>query len=234
MKDSKKNTGSFFILPKSSGQYLPENVQQLILLTKKNKARDLSNKLFHSNIYLPKSLQIEQLKKEILKTNNKLFLLSERNNFGRKFFENERYENDSFYNCFGTLNENEYLQYLIYSASKTDLKIDLPKLQIVGEHNLHNLCGVFTTLKALNVDFARAIKRLVDFSSLEHRLQKVYECNGLEFIDDSIATVADSVIAGLKAFKVPDPSTRIAPTIKAFLAGSNLSFGATYICLTLV
>lgn len=134
MKDSKKNTGSFFIPPKSSGQYLPENVQQLILLTKKNKARDLSNKLFHSNIYLPKSLQIEQLKKEILKTNNKLFLLSERNNFGRKFFENERYENDSFYNCFGTLNENEYLQYLIYSASKTDLKIDLPKFDLITDY----------------------------------------------------------------------------------------------------
>lgn len=134
MKNSKTNTGSFLIPQKSSGLYLPENVQQLILLAKKNKARDLRSKLFHRNIYLPYSLQIEQLKKEIFKTNNKLFLLSERNNFGRKLFETERYENDSFHNCFGILNEIEYSQYFNYSASETDLKIDLPKFDLITDY----------------------------------------------------------------------------------------------------
>lgn len=133
MANKLKNTGSFLILPKGSGVYLPENVQQLILIAKRNKARDLSSKLFQSNIYLPISLQIEQLKNEILKTNNELFLLSESNNFGRKIFEPEKYENDSFYNCFAILNENEYLQYLNYSASETDLKT-LPKFNLITDY----------------------------------------------------------------------------------------------------
>lgn len=133
MKSNNKNTGMFFNPPKSSGVYLPESVKQMILLAKKQKAWNLSDKLFNSNIYLPISLQIEQLKNEILNTNNKLSLLSEGNNFGRKFFEPERYENDSLYNCFGILDDTEYLQYLNYSASETDIKT-LPKFDFITDY----------------------------------------------------------------------------------------------------
>lgn len=134
MKSNVKSSGMFFIPQKSSGHYLPENVQKVVMSAKSSKARYLGNKLFHINIYLPKSLQIEQLKKEILKTNNKLFLLSECNNFGRKFFEPERYENESFYNCFGILNENEYLQYLNCSTNETDLETTLPKFDLITDY----------------------------------------------------------------------------------------------------
>jgi len=85
-----------------------------------------------------------------------------------------------------------------------DVEVKLPKLQVVGEHNLLNLCGVLAVLKLFNLDYMKAIPSLKDFLPLEHRLQKVYERNGIEFIDDSIATVPDSVIAGLEAFKGKD------------------------------
>lgn len=80
-------------------------------------------------------------------------------------------------------------------------EILLPKLQIIGDHNLSNLCGVLTILKELNLDYKKAIDSLKDFSPLEHRFQKVYEKNGLTFINDSIATVAESTIAGINSCK---------------------------------
>ncbi|MDR1694800.1 MAG: UDP-N-acetylmuramoyl-L-alanine--D-glutamate ligase [Lactobacillaceae bacterium] len=79
-------------------------------------------------------------------------------------------------------------------------KLDLPPLQIFGAHNLSNICGVLTIIKSLGLDYKKALSALKDFAPLEHRLQKVYEKNGLKFINDSIATVADSVIAGVNSF----------------------------------
>lgn len=79
-------------------------------------------------------------------------------------------------------------------------KLDLPPLQIFGDHNLSNICGVLTILKDLGLDYKKALSYLEDFSPLEHRLQRVYEKDGLVFINDSIATVADSVIAGVNSF----------------------------------
>ena len=79
--------------------------------------------------------------------------------------------------------------------------IEIPKWNLSGEHNLLNLCGVFSVLKTLGLDYKKALPALADFQPLEHRLQKGYEKNGLVFVNDSISTVADSTIAGLESFK---------------------------------
>jgi UDP-N-acetylmuramoylalanine--D-glutamate ligase len=79
--------------------------------------------------------------------------------------------------------------------------IELPPLNVMGDHNLLNLCGDLTVLKMLGLDYRRAVMALASYHPLDHRLQKVHESQGRIFIDDSIATVADSVIAGIKACK---------------------------------
>lgn len=78
--------------------------------------------------------------------------------------------------------------------------LPLPKLQVFGNHNLSNIAGILTIIKLLGIDYMKALQSLEDYTPLEHRLQKVYEKNGLTFINDSIATVAESVIAGVNAF----------------------------------
>ncbi|MDD4556397.1 MAG: UDP-N-acetylmuramoyl-L-alanine--D-glutamate ligase [Alphaproteobacteria bacterium] len=80
-------------------------------------------------------------------------------------------------------------------------EIALPKLNVFGDHNLSNICGLLTILKMLGLDYKKAVMFLADYHPLDHRLQKIHEKNGLIFINDSIATVADSVIAGVNAFK---------------------------------
>jgi UDP-N-acetylmuramoylalanine--D-glutamate ligase len=79
--------------------------------------------------------------------------------------------------------------------------LELPKLQIMGDHNLSNICAALSVLKHLELDYKKALTTLSDFESLEHRLQKVYEKNGYMFVDDSIATVPESVMAAIDAFK---------------------------------
>ena len=81
---------------------------------------------------------------------------------------------------------------------KTELPI--PPLQVVGEHNIINLSGALEIVRELGFDPATALAAMPDFKPIEHRLEKVFEKNGYIFINDSIATVAESVIAGVKAF----------------------------------
>lgn len=151
MKNKAKNSGSFFIPQRSRWDDLPENVQKVILHAKSNKARGLVYNFFHTARHLPKSLQIEQTKRETFKINKKLFLLSKRNDFGREWVEPEKYGAECFHNCFGILNENEYLQYSMsenenlqysvgengirqYPIRETDLVIMLPKVDLITDY----------------------------------------------------------------------------------------------------
>lgn len=78
--------------------------------------------------------------------------------------------------------------------------LPLPPLKVYGEHNVINLSGALDLISDLGLDAAAALATIADFEPIEHRLKKVYEANGIMFIDDSIATVAESTIAGIKAF----------------------------------
>ncbi len=81
-----------------------------------------------------------------------------------------------------------------------DIKLTIPELQIKGDHNLSNLCADLTLLKMLGLNYNQVLPMLSEFEALPHRLQQVYQKNGYTFIDDSIATVAESVIAAVNAF----------------------------------
>jgi len=141
MQQSKIDNAKFFGYSVERRQSLPEDMQLLIIYAISDKESVLNN-LYKLTLYLPKNLQIELIKKEILKTNNELFLLSERNNFSRIIFDIENPENFSMYakfmdndflDCFDILNDTEYLQYLNYSESETDLNT-LPKFDLITDY----------------------------------------------------------------------------------------------------
>jgi UDP-N-acetylmuramoylalanine--D-glutamate ligase len=79
--------------------------------------------------------------------------------------------------------------------------LPLPPLKVLGEHNVINFSGALEIIRDLGLDEKAALDSLRDFEPVEHRLEKVHEANGIMFINDSIATVAESTIAGIKAFK---------------------------------
>jgi UDP-N-acetylmuramoylalanine--D-glutamate ligase len=74
----------------------------------------------------------------------------------------------------------------------------------MGDHNLSNLCCALSILKMLELDYKKALSYMGELPSLEHRLQNVFERDGIMFVDDSIATVPESVIAAIDTFKDKD------------------------------
>ena len=68
--------------------------------------------------------------------------------------------------------------------------------QLLGEHNLENIAAARIIALHLGID-EDLIKAVVkDFTSIEFRLQKIREINGITFINDSASTAP---IAGIKA-----------------------------------
>ena len=138
MQQSVIDNAEFFGYSLQRRQSLPEHVEILVLRAIADKESVLNN-LYKLTLYLPKTLQIELIKKEIFKTNNKLSLLSERNNFIRLVFDidrddnwnwHEKFKNNDYNDCFDTLNATEYLQYLNYSHIGTTL----PKFDLITDY----------------------------------------------------------------------------------------------------
>ena len=73
-------------------------------------------------------------------------------------------------------------------------------LKLNGDHNLDNLCGVFSILDYLGFDIKAAAQALQSFEPLEHRLQNFAEYRGIKFINDSISTAPEAAIGAMKSF----------------------------------
>ena len=76
----------------------------------------------------------------------------------------------------------------------------LSSLPVYGAHNAQNACVVLQAIKELNLNPADCEKAFQSFIPLPHRLQKVAEKEGVLYINDSIATLPEPVIAALDTF----------------------------------
>lgn len=71
-------------------------------------------------------------------------------------------------------------------------------LPLPGEHNALNVCAAATALDALGLDSVPQPDVLAGFHPLPHRLEKVWESDGVVWLDDSISTTPESTIAALE------------------------------------
>ncbi len=75
---------------------------------------------------------------------------------------------------------------------------------LLGEHNLENICAAITASwkYTQNID---AIRRAVTaFKGLPHRLQAVYERDGVVYVDDSFSSAPGATVAAIKSFTQPE------------------------------
>jgi UDP-N-acetylmuramoylalanine--D-glutamate ligase len=71
--------------------------------------------------------------------------------------------------------------------------LDLSTLEnLKGKHNWQNIVVSFATCKQVGISTTKIINAIKTFSSLEHRVEKVAEFAGVEFINDSKATNAEA------------------------------------------
>ena len=69
-----------------------------------------------------------------------------------------------------------------------------------GQHNLYNVMPAIMIAQHFHLKNTQVMAALRTFRSLPHRLEFVATVNGVEYYDDSIATVPEATIAALQAF----------------------------------
>ena len=81
------------------------------------------------------------------------------------------------------------------------LRVPWSALPLPGRHNALNACAALTVLEALGEDVDAALPALASFEALPHRLQPLGVREGIEYVDDSIATTPHATLAALAFFQ---------------------------------
>ncbi len=89
-----------------------------------------------------------------------------------------------------------------FSASDA-ADIDMP-VALPGKHNRSNLSACLAAIEKLGLDRGAAIDSLTTFEGLPHRLQRIGECHGVRYIDDSISSAPVATVAALQALEGED------------------------------
>lgn len=74
---------------------------------------------------------------------------------------------------------------------------DIP---LLGPGNLENILAACTVALALEVPISTITTAIANFKNLDHRLQYLGKFQGIDFYNDSIATIPEATINGLEAF----------------------------------
>lgn len=88
-------------------------------------------------------------------------------------------------------NKGYYNDEIIYDGNQ--------KRNLLGEHNLLNILFVMFIAKLYKLDLKIAANSINQFKSLEHRLELVGEFDGIKYYNDTIATIPNATINGIKA-----------------------------------
>ena len=75
------------------------------------------------------------------------------------------------------------------------------EMHLKGEHNLNNIMFIFALLDILKLDTKKAIETIKDFWPLEHRMEYFANIDGVDYYNDSIATIPEATINAIKSIK---------------------------------
>ncbi|ACX83881.1 putative UDP-N-acetylmuramoylalanine--D-glutamate ligase [Blattabacterium sp. (Periplaneta americana) str. BPLAN] len=104
--------------------------------------------------------------------------------------------------CVGAyLKENKIFFRNKFNQERCLLHVD--KIPLKGDHNLYNILASVLVSVTLNVRKTSMIHPILGLKSIEHRMEKVLNINGVQFINDSKATNVNAVFYALKSMKAP-------------------------------
>jgi len=78
-----------------------------------------------------------------------------------------------------------------------------PKSHLIGEHNRSNILAAIAVARLRGVSESRIVSALESFSGVPSRLEFVGEKDGIQFYNDTAATMPEAAIAGVRAFDRP-------------------------------
>lgn len=79
----------------------------------------------------------------------------------------------------------------------------LADIHLRGQHNILNVCAAVTLAATAGIPVPAMVTAIRDFNGVAHRLEQVATINGVEFINDSIATAPERALAAINAFSEP-------------------------------
>jgi len=88
----------------------------------------------------------------------------------------------------------------IYINDKRLYNIDSER-KLKGNHNLNNIMFVLAVCSILKLDIEKAVDTINSFNPLEHRLEFVGNYEGIDYYNDSIATIPEAAIESVKALE---------------------------------
>ncbi len=75
------------------------------------------------------------------------------------------------------------------------------KLNLKGMHNINNIMFILAVCDILKLNFKEAINSIKEFKPLEHRMEFVGNVNGVDYYNDSIATIPEATINAINSIK---------------------------------
>ncbi|CAD6508562.1 UDP-N-acetylmuramoyl-L-alanine--D-glutamate ligase [Candidatus Profftia tarda] len=73
---------------------------------------------------------------------------------------------------------------------------------IIGKHNFTNALAALALSETVGIPLSASVQALINFTSLSHRLELVFDNHGVRWINDSKATNLGGTIAALNSFHV--------------------------------
>jgi len=89
------------------------------------------------------------------------------------------------------------------TINKDTFTMPINELTLQGKHNLKNAMAATAVAQLLNIRKQTIRESLINFQGAEHRLEKVLKIQGVQYINDSIATNVNSVFYALDSMTTP-------------------------------
>ena len=80
------------------------------------------------------------------------------------------------------------------------VRVTEDQLPIRGKHNLENALAAVAACRRIGIKLPQIAKGLQSFRPVEHRLEFVRKCNGIEYYNDSKATNVDAAVKSIESF----------------------------------
>ncbi len=90
------------------------------------------------------------------------------------------------------------------NKSKEEMAVcSLETVHLRGKHNLLNVCAAVTLADSVDIPVWAMVEAIRSFDGVEHRLELVATVNGVQYVNDSIATAPERALAAIESFDEP-------------------------------
>lgn len=148
-------------------------------------------------------------KKNILKSQDKddFVVLNLDNNYTKKIGQIVRAKRYWFSKKYFPEQNGTFLDFQGWIVFRQDGKISrilkIKEIKLLGIHNLENVLAAVTAAMVYKVPIAKIKKVLKEFSGIAGRLELIKKIKGVEFYNDTTATMPEATIAALKTLSQP-------------------------------